>query len=670
MKQAFIFSVLIIGVFSFAAQGQIPRTINYQGVLTDASGSAVIDGSYSIVFMIYNVSTGGTALWIETNSVEVSKGIFNVTLGASSPSASLDLPFDEQYWLAMAVEGEAELSPRVQLASSPYSLNALCIRGDNIIPTSGSVGIGTVAPAETLDVAGGIRIGNSSNTNAGTIRWTGSDFEGYNGSEWQSFTDIGSGTLPRGFSGQTLYNDGNAWAPTSNLFNNGTNIGIGTTSPTTTLEVMGGGIRSRRHDTQYLDIRCISFRGTQITGHSPGNGKKPVCINAFHDGSGSPIGETFIRFAVGNESDPLYPMIIKETGRVGIGTTDPDRLLEVSAYQAFARLTGSSSAGPTFEMKCTDTDADFRTYGRLNFLDASDGIKAFIRAEYRSYAGASGLYFGAGGLTRMVMTDDGDIGVGTVDPTRTIDVDDDEAAVRLTSSFSAGSKLEFKNTNTEATTRMWGKIYFLDPDDHIAANIKYVESNIFPSGLSLATTGQYSIMIAPDGKVGIGTGLPSRQLTVRGNILIESESTGDPVAEFGEGLDYAEGFDVSEAAKIAPGTVLVIDSDNPGKLTVSSRQYDSRVAGIAAGAMGLGSGVRLGVDQFDCDVALAGRVYCNVDASGGAIEPGDLLTTSSTPGYAMKAADYTSAQGAILGKAMERLERGAKGQILVLVTLQ
>ena len=74
--------------------------------------------------------------------------------------------------------------------------------------------------------------------------------------------------------------------------------------------------------------------------------------------------------------------------------------------------------------------------------------------------------------------------------------------------------------------------------------------------------------------------------------------------------------------------------------------------------------------QFDCDVALAGRVYCNVEATGGTIEPGDLLTTSSTPGYAMKAVDRTSAQGAILGKAMERLEGGTKGQILVLVTLQ
>ena len=80
--------------------------------------------------------------------------------------------------------------------------------------------------------------------------------------------------------------------------------------------------------------------------------------------------------------------------------------------------------------------------------------------------------------------------------------------------------------------------------------------------------------------------------------------------------------------------------------------------------------MRLGSDRFDYDVALAGRVYCNVDASKSAIEAGDLLTTSDLPGYAMKALDYSRAQGAILGKAMEPLEQGQKGQILVLVTLQ
>jgi len=140
--------------------------------------------------------------------------------------------------------------------------------------------------------------------------------------------------------------------------------------------------------------------------------------------------------------------------------------------------------------------------------------------------------------------------------------------------------------------------------------------------------------------------------------------------EIGEGLDYAEGFDVSKKSEVSPGTVMIIDPDSPGKLAISDKPYDSKVAGIVAGGKGQGSAVRVGSDKFDCDVALAGRVYCNVDATEDGIEPGDLLTTSPTPGYAMKVTDYTRAQGAILGKAMEKLERGKKGQILVLVTLQ
>ena len=74
--------------------------------------------------------------------------------------------------------------------------------------------------------------------------------------------------------------------------------------------------------------------------------------------------------------------------------------------------------------------------------------------------------------------------------------------------------------------------------------------------------------------------------------------------------------------------------------------------------------------KLDYDVALAGRVYCNVDATEQAVQAGDLLTTSTTPGHAMKATDYDRARGAILGKAMQKLEQGQKGQILVLVTLQ
>ncbi|MCB1126982.1 MAG: hypothetical protein KDM81_10825, partial [Verrucomicrobiae bacterium] len=69
------------------------------------------------------------------------------------------------------------------------------------------------------------------------------------------------------------------------------------------------------------------------------------------------------------------------------------------------------------------------------------------------------------------------------------------------------------------------------------------------------------------------------------------------------------------------------------------------------------------------NVALSGRVYVNANTTAGAIEPGDLLTTSGVPGEAMKAADPERSRGAILGKAMTRLDE-ASGTVLVLVTLQ
>ena len=180
------------------------------------------------------------------------------------------------------------------------------------------------------------------------------------------------------------------------------------------------------------------------------------------------------------------------------------------------------------------------------------------------------------------------------------------------------------------------------------------------------TLGVSSSASAPADTVAITPG----NVAFKGNVQIVSASTGETLIELGEGLDYAEGFHVSDKDKIKPGSVLIIDSDNPGKLKLSESPYDTRVAGIAAGGKGLGSAVRLGVGQFDHDVALAGRVYCNVDSNFGEIKPGDLLTTSPTPGYAMVVKDHTKAQGAILGKAMEKLPQGEKGQILVLVTLQ
>ncbi len=142
------------------------------------------------------------------------------------------------------------------------------------------------------------------------------------------------------------------------------------------------------------------------------------------------------------------------------------------------------------------------------------------------------------------------------------------------------------------------------------------------------------------------------------------------VLEIAGGADLAETFNVSEHA--SPGTVMAIDTANAGLLCIAQGAYNRRVAGIVSGANNLAAGVVLSdpaVPKGGVAVAMTGRVWVKCDASGGAIEPGDLLTTSDTPGHAMRVADHALSQGATLGKAMTSLREG-QGMVLALVSLQ
>ena len=144
------------------------------------------------------------------------------------------------------------------------------------------------------------------------------------------------------------------------------------------------------------------------------------------------------------------------------------------------------------------------------------------------------------------------------------------------------------------------------------------------------------------------------------------------VVEILGGSDISEQFDIN-GEHVEPGTVVCIDPANPGKLVVSRKAYDRTVAGVISGAGGVNPGFLMSQRGSVADgkhpVALTGRVWVRCDASAGAIQPGDLLTTSDTPGHAMKVTDHDKARGAILGKAMTGLDEG-RGLVLVLVSLQ
>src|SRR5262249_21880002 len=134
--------------------------------------------------------------------------------------------------------------------------------------------------------------------------------------------------------------------------------------------------------------------------------------------------------------------------------------------------------------------------------------------------------------------------------------------------------------------------------------------------------------------------------------------------------DCAEEFDIADASSVYPGTVMVLGED--GTLHQSNQAYDKRVAGVISGAGDYRPGIVLDRQESQPNrkpIALVGKVYCKVDASYAPIEVGDLLTTSATPGHAMKAGDPFKAFGSVIGKALRPLANG-QGLIPILIVLQ
>ena len=122
MKKMIILALLI---FTFAhAFAAVPQLMNCQGKLLTASGAAYADGTYSMVFALYAVPTGGTALWSETNTkVQTKNGLFSVLLGSIN-NFGANLFNTPTLFLGVKVGADAEMTPRQQIVSTAFAFKA------------------------------------------------------------------------------------------------------------------------------------------------------------------------------------------------------------------------------------------------------------------------------------------------------------------------------------------------------------------------------------------------------------------------------------------------------------------------------------------------------------------------------------------------------------------
>ncbi len=292
-------------------------------------------------------------------------------------------------------------------------------------------------------------------------------------------------------------------------------------------------------------------------------------------------------------------------------------------------------------------------------------------------AGTSGgqlsLYQNDGGLGVLLDGDDGGAGAITVRSTNgstrvLIDGEDSGGGAISVKRANGANAIALTGSSSQISTygadgleqiRLWGSSF-----GEILLNDSSAENR---TAVKLSANGTAGGLLQLFRNDGIATVTIDADVTGEGRVTTQ-------VLQVTGGADLSEQFDIHSAdAEFKPGLIVCIDPDKPGRLVTSSVAYDKTVAGIVSGAGGVKPGMLMGQRGTAADgqhpVALTGRVYCWVDADQGAIRPGDLITTSDTPGHGMKVNDSSRAQGAVIGKAMSSLMAG-RGLVLVLVSLQ
>jgi len=475
-------------------------------------------------------------------------------------------------------------------------------------------------------------------------------------------TAAGSGLIGGGTSGtlnlsltntcatnQVLRWNGTAWACAS-VSGGGTITGV-----TAGTDLTGGGATGKV--TLNLDITKVPQLATAntFTGNQTVNGNLsatgPVSANSFQIGSNLFDSGDFVRSNafLGFASNPTT------TGTFNLATGG-------QALQA--NTTGSHNVTYGFESLLHNTTGN---------QNVAYGVSALIN----NTTGSNNTAIGLGALGSNT-TGSGNIAIG----------------FETANTFATGSNNTFIGFNAGANTT---DVPGLTNATAIGANSGAFQSNT----LTLGGIQQNSVTVAignfvPDHTFALDIDTQSSNGTLTNGVRVSALSPGNLFLGLGNnfhvfrvdtsgvvfadggfqasGADFAESVAVrGQRSQYEPGDVLEIDQTSNRHLALSHHAYATLVAGIYSTKPGMLATPHHMDDpalhSSEVPLAVMGIVPCKVTAENGPIKPGDLLVTSSRPGYAMKGTDRRRMLGAVVGKALEPLHRGT-GMIEVLVTLQ
>lgn len=678
-----VMNVLVLSIslaWASVAAAQVPRTMSYQGSLTDAAGAPVADGAYALSFRLYTAPSGGAAIFSEQQSVVVTRGSFSAVIGGVTvggiPAA---IPFTGQYYLGISINGAAELLPRTALTASPYALNAVTSTG-LLLPAvqTGSaaaplLSLSNAGPAGAIGIFGahtattgngwGV-LGETSSTGPFAAGVFGRAMATASGGDVTGVAGWNFGTSALGY-GVYGYHAGSGIAVRGYTLAGTAVRGITATGKAGSFTVTDAASTS--------DAVEVTTSGTGRAGYFgiTNASSTAAALEVITNGA---VGKALSGTASGGVGSAAVVGTMSGLGRAGSFTVSN----ALNYVQAVSATTSGVGVAGAFDISNASSSASALVgqtigigVGVYGIHSATTGTNPGVRGETAStVAGAAGVEGvappGAGDGVRGVNNGGGSPGVGVHGVHN-----GGGSGVLGTSAFGSG----VVGSTSSGGTGVYG--------ENTGSGHGIVG---FSAGGGIGVFGRNTA-----GGAGVyaqnsstGSALVADHTGTSGNIAI-FENAGAWVARIDRtgrgffnggtqtgGADLAEAFEVEGGREACePGDVLAISMHTDRTLERSSEPNSTRVAGVYA--------TKPGVLLTDLDIeadasrrvplGVVGVIPTKVSAENGPIRRGDLLVTAATPGHAMKAG-APPAVGTVLGKALQDFAGPGTGIITVLVNVK
>ncbi len=689
--------ITVLLVFSAVAFGQIPRTISYQGILTDAAGNLLPDGNHLITLKLYDNLNAPTPIFTETQAVPVVKGIFNAIIGSVSPLPA-SIAFDRAYFLGVIVDGGIEMAPRMPLTAAPYAFRAnvaeVAMSIDpnatgflrSVESTNGSIAITNPAgPVTNLELAANSVGGNEIKSGA------------------VSATKIADGSISSSHIANASVT-GAKLAPGSAVrsVNGKTDAVVFTGAGGTTVDAQGdtiivqspvdSGVKTVMNLDGKLDIVSPNGPVTAINiaagvipdslppkGNAGGDlsGRYPFPLIAANAVRTSKIADSAVTSAKLADS----AVTMSKLSNAAVTSSKLADSAVTSAKIAAGAVAGNAIADQGVALNKIDlTGASSGEV--LNYNGSSVGWRADgMTLPFSAVTKAPGSPFElidssaalAGSLVRLDVRDTGATrtalrittkanGIPAIDAS----ADGGGSAAVLTKSTDRGALTEpvlfaasMQGSKTSAARFQARDTANTKPAVEIEHRGEGVALQVDATGADIATFRRRHV---------------AGPLTAAARIDSSGKGFFNGGTQTG-GADIAEAFEVEgERSAYEPGDVLVLSQKRVRTVTHSREPYSTLVAGVYATK----PGVLLTELPHDADhsshvpLGVIGVIPTKVCDENGPIGIGDIVVTSSRAGHAMKGdRDVVHGKpGCIIGKALEPFVGAGAGRIRVLVNVR